>query len=277
MNRESVRREVFFREAAGGGRFCLMTRPAAAARGALLFVPPFAEELNKSRRMIALAAHEFARNGWTVLQMDLFGCGDSAGDFGDADWHGWLEDVDHGHALLAAESDGPLVMWTLRAGSLLAADWLEMRGEGLPLLLWQPVTSGKQHLNQFLRLKGASEMLADADAGISVADLRASLQQGQPVEVAGYLLSPGLAAGLDAAELRLPARAAGPVGVIEVCAGERGVLSPALERLAARWTGDGVPVAMEAVAGPAFWQSAEIETAPALIERSLRVLNGMLQ
>lgn len=277
MNRESVRREVFFREAAGGGRFCMMTRPDVATRGALLFVPPFAEELNKSRRMIALAAREFAENGWTVLQMDLFGCGDSAGDFGDADWCTWIDDVESGYSLLAAESAGPIVVWALRAGSLLVADWLEARGEGFPLLLWQPVTSGKQHLTQFLRLKAANEMLADADARMSVTDLRAALQQGEPAEVAGYRLSPGLAAGLDAAELRLPIRTANPVGLIEVCAGERVAISPALESLAAKWMGDGVPVVTEAVVGPAFWQSVEIETAPALVERSLHMLNGMAQ
>lgn len=277
MNRESVRREVFFREAAGGGRFCLMTRPAAAARGALLFVPPFAEELNKSRRMIALAARAFAENGWTVLQMDLFGCGDSSGDFGDADWRMWVADVERGYALLTQASDGPIVVWALRAGSLLVADWLEARGEGLPLLLWQPVTSGKQHLTQFLRLRAANEMLADTDAKIAVADLRTALQQGQAVEVAGYALAPGLTAGLDAAVLRLPETTAGPVGVIEVCAGERIALSPALERLTAAWTGDGVAVTTDAVVGPAFWQSVEIETAPALIECSLRMLDDMVR
>lgn len=255
----------------------MVTRPLAAARGALLFVPPFAEELNKSRRMIALAAREFAEHGWTVLQMDLFGCGDSSGDFGDADWRMWVADVERGYALLTQASDGPIVVWALRAGSLLVADWLEARGEGLPLLLWQPVTSGKQHLTQFLRLRAANEMLADTDAKIAVADLRTALQQGQAVEVAGYALAPGLTAGLDAAVLRLPETTAGPVGVIEVCAGERIALSPALERLTAAWTGDGVAVTTDAVVGPAFWQSVEIETAPALIECSLRMLDDMVR
>lgn len=255
----------------------MVTRPLAAARGALLFVPPFAEELNKSRRMIALAAREFAENGWTVLQMDLFGCGDSSGDFGDADWRTWVADVERGYALLTEESDVPIVVWALRAGSLLVADWLEGRGEGAPLLLWQPVTSGKQHLTQFLRLRAANEMLADSDAKIAVADLRTALRQGQAVEIAGYALAPGLAAGLDAAVLRLPVTIAGPVGMIEVCAGERMAVSPALERLAAAWTGDGVAVATDAVAGPAFWQSVEIETAPALVERSLRMLDDIVR
>ena len=38
------------------GRFCLLHLPTGPVRGCVLFVPPFAEEMNKSRRMVALTA-----------------------------------------------------------------------------------------------------------------------------------------------------------------------------------------------------------------------------
>ncbi|AWI77036.1 hydrolase 2, exosortase A system-associated [Parazoarcus communis] len=276
-------REAFFLDAPRGGRFCLATRPAGTSKGAILFVPPFAEELNKSRRMVALAAGAFAREGWTVLQMDCFGCGDSAGDFSDASWKDWIQDLGSGWDWL--QQDGtqrasaklPLVLWTLRSGSLLAADWMHERGECPPLLIWQPVTSGKQHLTQFLRLKAANEMLAESDARQVMASIRAALQRGENVEVAGYGLSPALASGMDAANLRLPAGYAAPVAILELGSAERADSSPAVASLTAKWTAAAIRVRSEVVAGPGFWQTQEIETAPLLIERSLGMLEYLAQ
>src|SRR3546814_14337350 len=52
----------------------------------LVYLPPFAEEMNRSRRMAALQARALAALGIDVLLLDLFGTGDSAGDFRDARW-----------------------------------------------------------------------------------------------------------------------------------------------------------------------------------------------
>ena len=53
------RREAFFLPgSAAGGRFCLLTH-AVDPVGTLIFVHPFAEEMNKSRRMAALQARKW--------------------------------------------------------------------------------------------------------------------------------------------------------------------------------------------------------------------------
>ncbi|WP_454457212.1 hydrolase 2, exosortase A system-associated [Thauera phenylacetica] len=265
-------REAFFLEAPLGGRFCLFTRAQGTGRGTILHVPAFAEEQNKSRRMVALAALAFAARGWSVLQLDLFGCGDSAGELVDASWSQWVEDVGRGHAFLSARSSGPVVLWANRAGSLLAADWLQLAGARLPLLLWQPVTNGRQHLSQFLRVKAASEMLSDADAKTALARARAALHAGEVVEVAGYELSPELANGMEASSFELPATGGCAVAMLEVDGSGRTAPSPALAALRARLEAEGATVSLERVAGPAFWQTQEIELAPELIERSCHVL-----
>lgn len=265
-------REAFFLEAPLGGRFCLLTRAQGTGRGTILHVPAFAEEQNKSRRMVALAALAFAARGWSVLQLDLFGCGDSAGELVDASWSQWVEDVGRGHAFLSARSSGPVVLWTHRAGSLLAADWLQLAGARLPLLLWQPVTNGRQHLSQFLRVKAASEMLSDADAKTALARARAALHAGEVVEVAGYELSPELANGMEASSFELPATGGCAVAMLEVDGSGRTAPSPALAALRARLEAEGATVSLERVTGPAFWQTQEIELAPELIERSCHVL-----
>lgn len=272
-----MRRQAFYLDAPGGGRFCLVSWPAGVPVGGILYIHPFAEEMNKSRRMAALGARAFVERGWVVVQMDLYGCGDSAGDLGLASWAAWLDDISHAWAWLRGQCPAPAVLWTTRGGSLLAADWLAACNDlSPPLLMWQPVISGKQHLTQFLRLKAAGEMLVDADAQAAMAAVRADLLAGFPVEVAGYELTPALASGMEASSLRLPERYRGRLGMFEVCGGERVEISPALGNLHQRLKVSGVDADVDAVRGAAFWQTQEIETVPALIERSTAWLDQRL-
>lgn len=270
-------REAFFAETTGGARFCLLTRPYGPPKGGLLFVPPFAEEMNKARRMVTVAVQAFAAQGWAVLQLDLKGCGDSAGDFGDVAWADWVADVAFGWRLLRERLgvDATMAVWTLRGGSLLVADWLAAEAVVPPCLMWQPVSNGKQHLTQFLRLKAASEMLSDSDARTVMARLRSELAQSQPVEVAGYTIAPALAIGLDACLLRFPVAYAGPLKIIEVSMAEPQSTSPAIALAIDKWREGGVDVRSHAVQGPAFWQTQEIELAPAAIEPSAQFLRDL--
>ncbi|WP_374493853.1 hydrolase 2, exosortase A system-associated [Zoogloea sp.] len=269
------RREAFFLP--GGvtaeGRFCLLTR-AREPKGTLIFAHAFAEEMNKSRRMVALAAAAFADCGWNTLQVDLTGCGDSGGDFGDASWAAWVADLGDAWAWAEANLPGPLALWGLRAGALVLSEWLRSSGKVAPLLLWQPVTNGRQHLNQFLRLKAAGEMLADADAKASMEAIRSSLQAGDAVEIAGYRLSSSLAGGLEAASLALSPGFGAPVAVFELGPPDRKDVSPALRVLVERWSAAGVPVRAEVASGPAFWQTQEIELCPPLIAASVSALEA---
>src|SRR5262249_34943879 len=112
-------------------------------------------------------------------------------DFGDASWTDWQADVRLALAELDRRVPGeaPLWLWGLRAGCLLtAADW----GRPVNHLFWQPMTSGKLALQQFLRLKLAAEMAGGAGKGL-MEQLKAELTAGRPVEVAGYRLGASLA------------------------------------------------------------------------------------
>lgn len=288
--------EAFFLPATSGQRYCLFHRPATeeAARGALVYVHPFAEEMNKARRMAAVQARALAAAGYAVLQIDLHGCGDSSGDFADASWAGWLDDVELACVWLRARCAAPLWLWGLRSGCLLAAEAAQRGAPPAGLLFWQPVVSGKQHLQQFLRLKTAGAILGGAGeraeneaaggaeratgksaaggtAGGATDRLRRQLAQGETVEVAGYVLAPALAGGLERSEL-LPPPPASRCEWIELAARPTAPLSPAAELRLARWRAAGHAVRGTVVAGPAFWQTSEIEEAPALLDATLRVL-----
>ena len=82
---------------------------------------------------------------------------------------------------------------------------------------------------------------------------------GNSVEVAGYSLSPALAAGLSAAGLATPPPV--PVVWLEV-GGEK--LSPASQRVVDGWREQGREAVTGAVAGEPFWATQEIAEAPAL-------------
>jgi len=264
--------EAFFLPAAGGQRFCLFHQPdePAAERGALVFIHPFAEEMNKSRRMAAVQARRLAAAGYRVLQIDLQGCGDSSGNFGDAAWSAWVEDVKLACAWLRRRTGAPLWLWGLRAGCLVAAAAARDLAGPVNFLFWQPTVSGKLYLQQFLRLKMAGAML-DGDAKGLTQLLRQQLSAGGAVEVGGYVLSPALAGGLEQADLALPG-GAGRLEWLELTSMPEASLAPAAQKYLEDWRLAGHRARARVVSGQQFWQTVETTECPALVNATLEML-----
>jgi uncharacterized protein len=274
--------EAFFRPAGGGGQRLYLHHPPApgvrTARGVVLYAHPWAEEMNKSRRMAALASRALAADGYAVLQVDLLGCGDSSGDFGDATWDAWLDDLQEAVQWLQVRYPGaPLWLWGLRVGALLAAALAQRispsQATALNLLLWQPTLQGKTAWQQFLRLKAAAQ-LADGGGKAILDTARAELAAGRSIDVAGYTVSPTLVRGLEAATLTTPdtSSPAGRLVWLEVSAQPEPALSPAATAAGPRWQAAGWTTQLHPVPGPSFWQTTEIEDAPALVTETLEAL-----
>lgn len=259
----------FFLPAGGHEIFALHHDTVGAARGAIVYVPPFTEEMNKSRRMAALQSRALAAAGWQVLQIDPLGTGDSEGGFADARWAAWLDDVAAARAWLAERSGHAPWLWGLRLGALLAnASLAQTAGPGL--LAWQPVLSGKQHLQQFLRLKAGGQWLSAQGEGEVTAKPIDQLREGVSVEVAGYLLHPGLALPMAETEWQ-PVPGLQRLVWLEVSPREDATLAPISERALAAARAQGA-VHAAVVQGPSFWQALEIEEAPALLQATLEAL-----
>lgn len=295
--RTALPQAFFMPDGTGGQRFCLF-HPAqgSAVRGRMLYLHPFAEELNTTRRVVAQQARALALAGYAVLQVDLLGCGDSSGDFADATWEAWQADALRAHAWLHQHASGPLWVWGMRAGALLAAhlagQLLVPRGgtthhattEPVHLLLWQPVHSGQQMLQQFLRLQAAAQWLGADKAG--AASPAKTLAHGQPVTIAGYTLSPALAQGLGQARLQPPpggGTGAGRLVWLEVSTPTHPMAapgapaevlpsSPATEKALSAWRSAGWQVQAHTVTGPAFWQTVGTDDAPELAHATLAAL-----
>ena len=239
----------------------------------MVYVHPFGDEMNKARRMAALQARRLAARGWSVLQVDLHGCGDSAGEFGEARWETWADDVRAALAWLRARGDGPLGLWGLRLGATLACHVARDAALGLErLLLWQPVVAGEQFLAQFLRLRLASEMLAGGAATTALRELRAQLAQGHSLEIGGYALHPALAEAIAKQDLLGAPPAAKRVHWLEVAPQPASVLRPPSRRVVDAWGAQGLAIDSVVVAGEPFWATIEIAECASLLEATSEAL-----
>lgn len=272
--------EAFFLQAPGGSRFCVYHPPrrgdgeSGDAPG-FVFVPAFAEEMNKARHVVSQTARRLAGLGIGVLLIDLAGCGDSSGSMRDATWDDWRADIALGQHFLRTRGHRRVSLWGMRLGATLAAQCARdaaAAGQAVErCVLWQPVLNGEAHLNQFLRLRMANAMLsgeAAERAGESSKSLRARLAAGEVLEVAGYDLAPALAAAIEHAVLDEAAPPC-PMDWFEVLPEADRPLPPAASRVSASWRQQPLPCTLTCVVGEPFWaatHAAELIQCEPLVE-----------
>jgi hypothetical protein len=156
-----------------------------------------------------LAGAALAQAGYAVLQMDLLGCGDSAGSLAmpagamgrrRRPWPAGcnIATLRPPH-LPPFRSSGFGAIARARCWRPAAAEL----GSACNFLLWQPTLAGRTLLQQFLRLKSVGQLATGQAKGV-VQELRDQLAAGRSVEVAGYTLHPALCRGLDEAVLTPP-------------------------------------------------------------------------
>ena len=263
---------IKFDEGPLGARFCIWTLPAEhAPRAIIVYAHPFAEEMNKSRRMASLQARRFAQLGCAVLQADQIGCGDSAGGFGDATWDLWVDDIvtackvarQRAQRDWSSGPDLPLWIWGLRSGCLLAVQAAARANLHADFVFWQPVLAGKQVLQQFLRLGSVAARLGKPQASTAESP-RDVLAAGRTAHVAGYAIAPALANGMEAARLEAPVTPC-RVEWFDAAAQAGNELPPAIRQAQATWHAAGHEISMHPITGPMFWQTTEVEDAPELV------------
>jgi len=252
-----------FHAGPAGALFALRHTPAQATpiRAQALILPPFGEEMNRSRPFLAALARALADAGVAALLPDLHGTGDSAGAFDAADWETWLAEVAFLRAALTARDDGPLHLIGVRTGCLLAAESLARDPSGVAgLVCLQGVANGERFLAQLLRLRVAAAMSRGRKENAK--GLRADLESGTPVTLGGYTLAPALARALAARRLESLVPPPGlPVHWIEAVA-------PATEELpssAPPATWPRAAMVIRQVRGAPAWSRPEPEVPPALV------------
>jgi exosortase A-associated hydrolase 2 len=225
--------------------------------------------------MAALQARAFAAIGFGVLQIDLFGCGDSSGDFADARWHTWKCDLAVARTWVEIHVAAPVSLWGLRLGALLALDFARSSEKMFDqIILWQPVISGESFLTQFLRLQLANEMLAKGHekTGGTVA-LRNLLKAGKLIEVAGYELAPAMATVIDGLKLAELAVASSPIHWFEIVAEQGRTIAPSGAKVVTTWKdNNAIDLHLHLISCPPFWTTQEISECPDLVSATTNAL-----
>ena len=265
--------EPFFLDSPSGRLFAVHHRPrnASKIRGHVLCVPPFNEEMNRCRSMLTLQAQALAALGFGTLVFDLHGTGDSEGEYRDARWSAWLNDICAAKNWLQAQPGGGLkAIIGVRLGAILAAEATVRLGlAAVALIFWQPVLDGKIHLSQFLRVRMAAQLDRTDLPKETTATLRHQLATEQVVEVAGYEIHPELARAIDTARL-LDHKLNDGVNVLwlENASPDKSEISTISMNAVNSWKSAGVNVDALAYAGPGFWQVHERVITPPLIEKT---------
>jgi exosortase A-associated hydrolase 2 len=274
VNRGSI--SGHFLGAPGRRIFALLREPAGRPRGGtVLVVPPFGEEMNKSRRMITETAQRLCDAGRPVLLPDLYGTGDSEGEFRDARVDLWLEDLEFACRFASGRGSAVDAVLAVRLGCALAV--AAARRGALPLeaasAWWQPALDGKRHLAQFLRLRVAAGSMR-GEAPETVEGLRERSAGGEVLTVAGYELSPALVKGLEALSAEALPPGSGRLHWFEFVR-DAGAAPPLpATRFVERARAAGASVAIETVAAEPFWLSSEIVRLPEVADRTAAVLAG---
>ncbi len=183
--------EPFFIDANGRRLFCM--RPKADDGQTLrpiLVLPPFAEEMNRVRHYLTRVSARLLKRGFTVLNLDLSSTGDSSGKFSEARVSHWLEDIAEAAAHISVPAS-PLGILGIRGGALFLPTFMnETTLDVGKVCLIEPISTGGQLLNEFLRVRVAKSVFEGTKETVS--SLATLLENGAELEVAGYQLSSGL-------------------------------------------------------------------------------------
>jgi exosortase A-associated hydrolase 2 len=254
----------FFLPGLAGNLFALYHHPAdpASCRGGVLYFHPFANEMNYTRRAAALLARALAGRGWGVLQVDLFGCGDSDGDFRDASWETWIDDLTSAFGWLQGRVGGRVGLVGIRLGGLLALDFASRTRRNIDrVLLWHPVVNGQQMMTDFLRLRLLSNAIGErVGESTNTQKPRPKINSAQPVEVVGYELNPHFGEAIAKIHIaQLGLSAATPIQWVEVVLGADDSGRPLAQTTVHDWQAAGREATLHRVAGRPFWSSPRIQ------------------
>ena len=176
--------------------------PQRAERNtAVLLCGPIGQEYIRSHRTLQRIADQLATLGYHALRFDLSGCGDSAGEFADACMADWTADLQCAASELREGSGvGRVVVLGVRMGASIAALAASTPGCADGLVLWDPVVSGRDYLEEIrahhTRYMNGSFATANPPGGVGPA-----VEEKKMEEILGFALTEGLAGELDQLDL----------------------------------------------------------------------------
>ena len=261
----------------GGNSIFVLLRVPERRRGCVVIVPPFAEEMNKCRRQVSETAVSLVNEGFAVLTVDLTGTGDSPGDFSEASWLAWQNDIEAACRWVEAMGLDVRGVIAVRLGCcLVSSSFANHERKVSGTVFWQPVESGRRYMAQFLRLRIATSLM-EGRADDTVANLRTRLESGETLEIGGYSVSSNLWSEIENATMEPhQLRTLGTIALLEVGPRASSQLSVANRKLAERASSYGVEMTGQRFAGDPFWSATEIVVNEALQEETVASLKSAI-
>ena len=189
----------------GGDQVYYVHHRARNAMAQMLLPGHFVTERPFAYALWVRWARYLAERGISALRFDYRGCGESTGEFRRFSLSSWLEDCRVLNGFLEAQAEGvPMLLGGIGLGGLLASR-LFQEGLGAGMLLWSPSASGAGALRDTLLRRLAFDMTnSPTGRSKSWSDYESSLQHGESIEAAGYILTPTLWQEAAGMKLMLP-------------------------------------------------------------------------
>lgn len=186
--------------------FYLQFWPETPPRAHVIYLPPFTEEMNRCRAMVAEQARWFTREGLSCTLLDFYGTGESPGDLTDATVAIWQQNIADTIQQLLARHPGEIYLWGCRLGALTGFDFMQKNPDAMhKLLLWQPIADGKTLVKQILRQRSAAQ-IQKGEAPRPGADRSGRPAPGEIIEVAGYRMGADFLADIEQLDMRAATR-----------------------------------------------------------------------
>lgn len=257
--------------------FTLDYRPNTDPRATILFAPPFAEEMNRSRHMVSRQARLFASSGYRVVIVDLSGTGDSHGALASASLDTWSKELANVTRALQFDESLPVVLWALRLGALIGLNAVQKHSLAVDsAILWSPCISGSTYMKELLRLKLLASVLGSSDKRESVGELQARILDGATIEIAGYKLAPELYKTIAESEIfGMLKGLRSPVTWFEMVANTESAIPPHIAMGVDSLNSREGQVSILKVVGAKFWSTTEITVSEDLAKHTLDCLAGL--
>lgn len=156
-----------------------------------VFCHAFGEEKLWAHRVYVNFARELSRRGYTVLRFDFMGHGDSDGEFEQSTIRTQESDISCAIETLKSKCSNitKINLLGLRFGATLAAIAAEKNANISKLILWDPIVSGSQYMNQLLRTNLTMQMAIHKKVINNRKQLVQDLMNEETVSIDGYMLS----------------------------------------------------------------------------------------
>ena len=232
--------------------FGVLHQPTAPNRQGFVFCHPFAEEKLWAHRVFVNYARKLCEAGYAILRFDYMGHGDSSGRFEASTVESRLADIDCAVRTLSNKSVGlnRIGLLGLRFGATLAALAADRNTQLEPLILWEPVNKGAQHMKEMIRINLTTQTAVYKEIRENTEALVGRLKAGGTINIDGYEIGYPLYEQMTA--ITLSERKSdynGPVLVVQINKSE-GMGKKRIEALASRYP---EAVIREAVEQP-FWK-----------------------